>query len=78
MNTPAQHQLRKAIHVVGKTLTFRDATVVDAEFILSLRTDSEKSRYLSAVTGELADQRAWLARLYDPQGDSFFAGVHGF
>lgn len=55
-------RLRKAACVVGKTLHFHNATVDDAAFILSLRTDTEKSRYLSAVSGELAAQQAWLER----------------
>lgn len=55
-------RLRKARQIVGKTLVFRDACVTDAGFILSLRTDSEKNRYLSAVSGVVIDQQAWLAR----------------
>lgn len=41
-------------------MSFRDATIDDAEFILSLRTDIDKSRYLNAVSGELSEQLAWL------------------
>jgi len=48
--------------VLGKTLAFRDARVEDAAFVLSLRTDPEKSRYLSAATPDLDAQRAWLQR----------------
>lgn len=59
------------MRVVGKTLSFRNATVDDAAFILSLRTDAEKSRYLSAVSGELAEQQAWLAR-YAQAGDQAY------
>ena len=57
MSALATIRLRKAARVVGKTLNFRNATVDDAAFILSLRTDAEKSRYLSAVSGELAEQQ---------------------
>jgi hypothetical protein len=58
--------------VVGKTLTFRNATVFDAAFILSLRTDSEKSRFLSAVSGELSEQQAWLKRYADADDQAYF------
>ena len=61
----------KAARVVGKTLNFRNAMVDDAAFILSLRTDAEKSRYLSAVSGELAEQAAWLER-YDHADDQAY------
>jgi RimJ/RimL family protein N-acetyltransferase len=52
--------LRKAKKVTGKTLVFRDATPDDATFILSLRTDSQKAKYLSSVSGEINKQIEWL------------------
>lgn len=58
---PLHHpQILKAAKVQGKTLCFRDAGVNDAEFILSLRPDKEKSRYLSPVSPELTMQQEWL------------------
>jgi len=72
MSAPATNRLRKAARVVGKTLNFRDATVDDAAFILALRTDSEKSRYLSAVSGELAEQVAWLVRYAHTDNQAYF------
>lgn len=54
-------RLRKATRVTGKTINFRDATVDDASYILSLRIDANKSRYLSQVSGELAAQQRWLS-----------------
>lgn len=72
MTTSMPPKLCKAARVVGKTLTFRDANVDDAAFILSLRTDKEKSRYLSAVSGELADQQAWLKRYAHVDDQAYF------
>ena len=72
MSAPASARLRKAARVMGKTLSFRDAGVNDAGFILSLRTDIEKSRYLSAVSGELAEQQAWLARYAQADDQAYF------
>ncbi|OYZ76253.1 MULTISPECIES: GNAT family N-acetyltransferase [unclassified Polaromonas] len=65
-------RLCKAARLVGKTLNFRDATVDDAKFILSLRTDAEKSRYLSAVSGELTEQCAWLKRYVYADDQAYF------
>ena len=65
-------QLRKAARVMGKTLVFRDAGVEDAAFIFSLRTDSEKSRFLSAVSNDLADQQAWLVRYAKLTDQAYF------
>lgn len=70
--TPSVPKLQKAARVKGKTLTFRNATVGDAGFILSLRTDLEKSRYLSAVSGRLADQEAWLRRYAQVDDQAYF------
>jgi RimJ/RimL family protein N-acetyltransferase len=72
MSTPVSIRLRKAAYVVGKTLTFRNAAGSDAGFILSLRTDAAKSRYLSAVSGGLGDQRAWLERYTEADGQAYF------
>ncbi len=54
--------IRKAIKVYGNSLVFRNVDVTDAPFILALRTDAEKSRYLSSVKNELDEQRLWLEK----------------
>ncbi len=72
MSEPTAIRLRKAARVVGKTLNFRNATVADASFILSLRTDAEKSRYLSAVSGRLAEQETWLERYAHADDQAYF------
>ena len=53
-------KLLKAKRVEGKTLTFRNVEVTDAEFILSLRTDAKKSMFLSQVSTDIDAQRQWL------------------
>lgn len=72
MNSLTPPQIRKARRVVGKTLVFRDATVDDAEFILSLRTDEKKSRYLSKTRPDLDAQREWLETYQDGEGQAYF------
>lgn len=52
--------IRKCAGFTGHTLRLRDATVGDAAFILSLRTDTQKSRYLTALPNDLARQEQWL------------------
>lgn len=44
----------------------------DAAFILSLRTDTKKNRYLSTVSGELAEQQAWLERYARSENQAYF------
>lgn len=65
-------KLRKAASVIGKTLNFRNAQIHDASFILPLRTDKEKSRYLSSVSGDLDEQKAWLERYSKDESQVYF------
>ena len=60
MSQAADPQILKAALVRGKTLTFRDATLEDAGLILNLRTDEKKGRFLSATSGSIEVQQAWL------------------
>ena len=64
--------IKKASYVRGDTLVFRDAQVADAEFILSLRTDAEKSRYLSATVADVEAQRQWLQKYASSSGQAYF------
>ena len=61
MTTTSVPRFTRPRSVTGKQLVFRDAAVGDAEFILSLRTDEQKARYLSATDADLGKQRAWMA-----------------
>lgn len=72
MSATGWPMIRKAKRVVGKTLCFRDATVADAPFILSLRTDEKKSRFLSATSSDLAAQCAWLERYISMKEQAYF------
>ncbi|KQQ31087.1 hypothetical protein ASF61_17870 [Duganella sp. Leaf126] len=63
---------RKPQLVRGKQLQFRDATVADAAFILGLRTDEKKGRYLSSTTADVEAQRAWLTRYANDDSQVYF------
>ncbi len=64
--------IRKAAQVKGKTLTFRDATVENADFILSLRIDLEKSRYLSTTSSDIHKQQWWLEHYAVADDQAYF------
>lgn len=65
-------KIAKASRVVGQTLVFRDATVNDAEFILSLRSDAKKSKYLSATSNDLRLQEVWLEEYVQKNEQAYF------
>ena len=66
--------IRKAVSIRGETLRalFRDVNLEDAEFILSLRTDEMKSRFLSATSNDLQTQRNWLEGYAKTDNQSYF------
>jgi len=69
MSTP--HYVKpKAVR--GHKLMFRDASVDDAEFILSLRTDETKNRYLSTTSADVQQQRDWLTRYAADDSQIYF------
>lgn len=62
MNALSSAKIRKARNIYGKTLVLRNAMESDAEFILSLRRDEKKSRYLSATPDDVSLQKNWLKK----------------
>lgn len=72
MSNPVQPELKKPQSVRGSRLSFRDATMADAEFILSLRTDASKNAFLSKTSNDLEVQRAWLTKYAQDSSQIYF------
>lgn len=72
MNTPGNWKILKAHWVRGRTLVFRNAEITDADFILSLRSNSKKSRYLSQTSTEFSHQVAWLEAYAEKADQAYF------
>ena len=51
---------------------FRNAEIADAAFILSLRTDSRKSRYLNRTSPGISRQEAWLEDYAKKDTEAYF------
>ena len=64
--------IRKADRIVGHHLTLRNADVSDAAFIVELRTDAKKGRYISPTSPEVAAQEAWLRRYAEDASQAYF------
>lgn len=58
--------------VRGKQIYLREVTLDDAEFILTLRTDPKKSRYLSPTISDITQQRAFIERYLQSLTDYYF------
>lgn len=65
-------KLAKAKSVVGKNLYLRDIIEDDAEFILDLRTDPIKSKYLHATSDRLEDQVSWIRKYTSKTDQAYF------
>lgn len=64
--------IRKADRIVGHHLALRNATVADARFIVELRTDAKKSRFISPTSSEVTAQERWLGRYADDDSQAYF------
>ncbi len=67
----------KARSLQGKSIIMRDANIKDAEFILSLRTDQIKARFLSNTDSDVEKQRVWLKN-YSNQTDQAYFIIENF
>ena len=64
--------IRKAARLIGHQLILRNADISDAEFILGLRTDAKKARFISPTSPELLQQMAWLQQYAQAQNQAYF------
>lgn len=64
--------IKKANFVNGRTLRMRDVSIADAAFILKLRLDSVKSKYLSPVSESLDDQINWIEAYKERDDQAYF------
>jgi len=62
----------KSRQIDGYRISFSDATVDDAEFILSLRTDDQKSKFLSKTESDVIKQQQWLASYATDSSQAYF------
>ncbi len=69
MNGPV---IRKAQQLIGNQLRLRNTDTSDAAFILSLRTDPKKGRFISPTGPELDQQIAWLENYARAPDQAYF------
>lgn len=64
--------IRQVGKVHGKAVVLRNVRVEDAQFILSLRLDPRRSRYVSPVDPDVDKQRDWIRRYLQSEGQAYF------
>jgi RimJ/RimL family protein N-acetyltransferase len=58
--------------VRGKSIFLREVTVDDAEFIVDLRTNPDKSRHLSVTSTDLRKQQDFILSYFNSRTDFYF------
>lgn len=48
------------MQVEGKNILLRTVEITDADFIYKMRKNRTRTKYLSAITGTLEDQKMWI------------------
>lgn len=60
------------IVISGKYVNMREAEISDSEFILSLRTDPKKSRYIHSTSSDLKKQEEYMLRYKTLENEWYF------
>ena len=58
--------------ILGKSINLRDIEILDAEFVLKLRTDNEKSRFLHKTENDLTAQIEYIKRYKNKKQEWYF------
>jgi RimJ/RimL family protein N-acetyltransferase len=64
--------LKHDLHIRGFAFGLRPITLEDAEFIVQLRSDPERTRFLHPVPLAVEAQRAYLKQYFDRENDYYF------
>ena len=64
--------MRHDLHVRGFAFGLRPITLEDAEFIVQLRSDPDRTRFLHPIPLSIEAQRAYLEQYFDRENDYYF------
>lgn len=69
---PPHVQIIKSDEVIGKTIVLRNAEITDAQFIVQLRNDAKKSRFISTTSQDIEAQISWLKKYKESNNQAYF------
>ena len=61
-----------AKEILGCNISFTEVTLADADFILSLRTDEKKNKYLSKTENDIKKQEEWITDYLQNKREAYF------
>lgn len=65
-------KILKAQKIVGKNLALRNVGLEDSQFILDLRVDPNKSKYLNQTSSQIEDQNEWIRGYQSSDNQAYF------
>lgn len=69
---PVLPVITKCKQIVGRTVVLRDADVSDAQFIVQLRNDEKKGRFISTTSSDISAQIKWLNDYKESSNQAYF------
>lgn len=65
-------QIVQTKSIIGRTVKLRNVTAKDAAFIVALRTNDKKGRFISATSKDVSEQEKWINAYLCGQGQAYF------
>ncbi|MEX5382822.1 GNAT family N-acetyltransferase [Cronobacter muytjensii] len=69
---PTSPDIIQCKSITGKNIILRNAHPDDAEFIVKIRTDAKKGRFISSTSSDVDKQRQWLESYLKSTGQAYF------
>ncbi len=69
MAFPEIHQTKQ---IIGRTIKLRNVRTEDAAFIVALRTNEKKGRFLSSTSDDVKAQEKWIEGYLGSKGQAYF------
>ena len=69
MSTPVIHQ---TCRIIVRTIKLRNVTTDDASFIVALRTNEKKGRFISTTSDDIKAQEKWIEGYLRSEGQAYF------
>lgn len=64
--------ITQAKSITGRSITLRNVAPSDADFIVKIRTNEKKGRFISATSSDISRQKQWLEDYLISKGQAYF------
>lgn len=64
--------IKQAKSITGRSIKLRNVTPSDADFIVKIRTNEKKGRFISATSNDVSKQKKWLEDYLTSEGQAYF------